>query len=209
MVDYFHGKLYFVAGPHLMTFDITDPANPRLTDHRRLPPSTHFGNLPFNQDADVDNFTIFLPPVPELSPQERLAVRTVDWRTFDGELWSRANRDRVTVYRLEALDADSARFRQTGRYEFTPVQRLFGANAWNLAAAPGFLYESSPVTDGVGSGTRLAVFDLRDPTRPKPAAHFALPHARGGFHPHALQDGRILAGGQGHLYLLSPPPNQN
>lgn len=206
LLRYFHERLYFISGLHVLTFDLSDPANPRLIDRRPIPPMQHFWAQPVNGEPDVDSFTLFLDHIPDLSPRDRLAVRTADWRAFDGETWSRATPDHVTVYRLDALDADSARFRQTGRYDFTPVQRLFGANAWNLAAAPGYLYESSPVTDGIGSGTRLAVFDLRDPTRPKPAAHFALPHARGALQPHALPDGRILAGGEGHLYLLSPPP---
>jgi len=191
-----------------MTFDLTDPSKPRFIERCRLP-SSRFGYWPDNNnDVDVDAFTIALPQIPELSPRERLALATAHWFSFDGETWCRADERRVATYHLEELGPDAARFRKTGRYDVTPVQRLFGVYPRNLVAARGFLYESSE-SGRVSDAARLIVYDVRDPQRPHPTGHFALPHVHGDFLSRPLDDGRILAGDYGHLYLLGPPPRQD
>lgn len=99
--------------------------------------------------------------------------------------------------------AYGARFRRLGNYFPSYLDRMLNRDAGIAASTARYVYATS---DGSGGQrrSRLKVVDFANPAAPKSAGHFAVPE-RGPLVVVPLPDGRTLAGGEGHLYLLGPP----
>ncbi|HEY8748015.1 MAG TPA: ABC transporter permease [Tepidisphaeraceae bacterium] len=198
-----HDKLYYFGGRHVLTFDLTDPLKPSFISHRMFTSNALIDLWSNNSSEDADPIVFPLPDIPELSPRERLDAVSTKWRLCDGDEFYRVNENRLIVYHLDLLGAATATFRKTGRYDVTPVQRLFGSAASGAVAGGGFVYTTT--SSNVGKGFRASVFDVQDPQRPHPVAHFALPTGHSESFPHRLPDGRILIASWDKLYVLSAP----
>jgi hypothetical protein len=195
-------RLYLTSTSHVLIFDIADPLKPHLLANQTIPYTPNYYQWSGSIGEDTDPVIFPLQQIPGLSAHDRLVAWMSDWKTFDGDAFYRENDNRIAVYHLQQLTDTAATFRKAGRYDVTPVQRLFGSSASNTTASDGFLY--STATSKIGGGIRLNVFDVRDPERPHPIAHFALPQANEST-PYRLPDGRILLAGRGNLYVLSAP----
>ena len=215
------GNRLYVMGDRLMTLDVTQPLAPRV-----------IADVPFGYDwwgpmSYVGDATIIelLPPVPNLSPMERL--RLVMWRfSFDGEitcqwLWH----DNVLVaYRLTQLaDATVAQFTngfsghrppatllknaaavftKIGQYKPNVVEEMFTSYPLELKLQNGRLYVTvaQPLE---AENPHIDVFDVRGPHPLRLVGHFAAPGIRTVC---PLPDGRALVGGPS-LWLIGPPPH--
>jgi ABC-type transport system involved in multi-copper enzyme maturation permease subunit len=198
-------RLYLISTSHVLIFDIADPLKPHLLSNQTIPYTPNYYQWSGSISEDTDPVIFPLQQIPGLSAHDRLAAWMSDWKTFDGEAFYRENDNRIAAYHLEQLTDTTATFRKAGRYDVTPVQRLFGSGAAYATASDGFLY--STTTSKIGRGIRLNVFDVRDPQRPHPIAHFALPEANESI-PYRLPDGRILLASRGNLYVVSAPKSE-
>ncbi len=108
--------LYFLGGPHVLTFDIADPLRPRLLSHRMIP-HTSLHDTWSGEYGDSDTMLFALPEIAELSPQQRLEARMAMWQTFDGRNVYRVSESRIMVFSLDELTPTTARFRKSGRYD--------------------------------------------------------------------------------------------
>jgi hypothetical protein len=148
--------------------------------------------------------TMPLPPLPGLTPRERLAAllplaMTNTRYGFDGDTLAAADRETgVAAYRLTAIDEQSARFDQLGRREYTPLERLTGNYTYSLLLRENMLYAHQMRLSG-----GVTVYDLRDPARPRSAGHFGVAKATD-FKVAPLADGRLLMAAD-RLYVLEPP----
>ena len=194
-------RLYLIGGPHLLTFDLSDPVNPRLLSHRTIPfsPYTWMRNL----SGQADLITLELPQIPELSAEQRLEARLMNSPDFSGSDICRVSDHRVEVFHLESLTPTTVQFRKAGVYDAPPVQKMFNGRNGAVFVRDGLLYVH--YASQLGSGIRLVVFDVRDPQRPHPIAHFALPRMGDEAHPYPLPDGRIVLACRGNVYVLSAP----
>jgi hypothetical protein len=205
-----NGHLYMLNEQELtrqgmvLIFDISDALKPRLlssapivweySDRREL-------QFDSSDVEDLDVAILSLPQIPGLPPRQRLEMKSKHRFLLDGDVIVCRSHGSLITFRLEELTADTARFRRAGRYDPTPVQRLFGESAMWRVIANGLLYQSSP-TD---RGSHISVVDLRDPQRPHPIGHFGQPFEQD-LDLCALPEGRALAIGRKKLYVLGAPP---
>ncbi|MDB5174896.1 MAG: hypothetical protein JWN51_3669 [Phycisphaerales bacterium] len=96
-------------------------------------------------------------------------------------------------------------FQKAGESNSTLLERMSDSNDFRCTAGGGFCYVSS--WSGTLRCPRVTVFDIRDPKRPRPVGHFAVPND-GPLVVRPLPDGRALVGGR-KLYLTGPPPIHN
>lgn len=204
-----NGRLYLV-GPKVMTFDLADPQRPRLVSTEAYEWDFRSRRYEtwrlFDPNENVDAATVLLPIIPQLPPRKRLelALDLTTYRLLSGDVLVRINdAGIITTYHLDQLTENSATFRRLGRYDPTPVQRLFGVSGRSGKVGDGLLFQT--FSNGQLGGAHVAVFDITGP-RPVPVAHFALPHETGLQAMCPLPGGRLLAAGRDRLYLLGPPP---
>jgi ABC-type transport system involved in multi-copper enzyme maturation permease subunit len=205
-------KLYLL-GAKLMTFDLSEPQNPRLLSARPLDWLPYSRNLQVhrflqNESEDTGVATLPLPPIPGLPARQRLELGA---RTFDGsailsgEALVRLAKGRITNFRIEQLTDSSVTIRRLGQSEPTALQLLMGSSSSTIVTRDGLLFES--FSSGQLGGEHLEIFDLMG-SRPRTVAHFALPHENQLIAIYPLADGRTLLAGRARLYLLSPPPGR-
>jgi hypothetical protein len=156
----------------ILTFDVSDATSPRLIRSQEVLQLSAGWSV--DRGAPSDQF-VPLPPLSDLSPRERLDVfaKLTSWGpsrtkgnlavTIDSEYGMR-------VFRLKDLDQTHATFELAGRYEPTPLDRLFGARTMNTVLDGNYLYV---LTHTLHSG--VTVYDLRDPAHPRRAWHYAVP----------------------------------
>jgi hypothetical protein len=204
------GRLY-VAGPKLLTFDLSDPTKPRLSSVEPLE-WMNYSHDPqswrFLQDRteDVAVGTLKLPDIGPLPPRQRLemAIRSVG-AMLSGDILIRFYDDHITTYRISQLTESSVTFQRLGRHEPTILQRLIGRRHASAVTQSGLLFEV--LSNDAFGGAHIDVLDVTG-SRPTPIAHFALPHEPSLHAPYALPDGRLIVSGYRRIYLLSPPPRR-
>jgi ABC-type transport system involved in multi-copper enzyme maturation permease subunit len=202
-------RMYLVFGPHLLVFDISDPLGPKVVSERTI--DVGYARFDPSFDNERSDLTIVpLPQIPGLSARQRLEVRAARWPTFDGNVLTRVHNDRIFTFKIDALTDTAVTFRRVGRYEPTPVQKLFGAGFEGAASGNGLYYQA--FRNSRFGGFRLSVFDVHDPQRPSPIAHIAFPGGNYERHLLPLADGRLVACGQyelwHELWLISAPPRR-
>ena len=201
------GRLY-VAGAKLLTFDISDPLKPRLSSVEPLEWANYFRDPQswrFLEDRteDVPSATLKLPQIDPLPPRQRLEVAMRFGRVLlTGDVLVRFYDDHITTYRIEQLTETTVTFERLGRYEPSPIQRLIGTRTWEVATDDGLVFIG--LARGELGGAHIEVLDVTG-SRPRPVAHFALPHEVDLRAPHALPDGRLIVSGYRKMYLLAPP----
>ena len=174
------------------------------------------------------NWVILLPRIPGMSAYDRLTVTmNTKYGVWAGNVYSTPRWNYgLTSFRLarlartispEALAAFAnvphpaeatdgyAALDFAGEYVPSAVERLM-ADIIEQMSASGHLVYVSAQTYIAGGSSRITVFDVSNPAKPRPVGHFALPHEQS-FSICPLPDGRVLVGGQ-KLYLLGPPPGR-
>jgi len=197
---YASGDRLYVIGARLMILDITQPLMPRVISD--VPFGYSFGWGSFGNDT----FTELLPPVPNLSPTERLQAVTKPFLRLEGDilcqwLW----RDNVAVaYRLTQLTDTKAVFKKIGQYKPTLLEDIYGAsNPLDLELQNGLLYVIQGYSGHGTMNPHISVFDTHGPHPLRLIGHFAAPGVRTVC---PLPDGRALVGGD-KLWLIGPPPS--
>jgi hypothetical protein len=202
------GDRLYMLGRKLMTFDISDPIHPRLlstadtwTDEGQLLQSR--GRESAEREAEA--VIVPLPQVPELSPRQRLDMfaATSYWARMSGDLLVSSNYgDRLATYRLDRLTNELATFRRAGRYEASPVERMFDRYVGRGRLGEGLYYYIGG-SNSLNS-LRISVWDVTS-NIPRPVGHYAIPNEWSS-QPYPLPEGRLLVFTREHVYLLGPPP---
>ncbi|MGD0767748.1 MAG: hypothetical protein ABSB42_06075 [Tepidisphaeraceae bacterium] len=197
---YASGDRLYVIASRLITLDITQPLTPRV-----------ISNVPFGYSfgwarRGNDSLTEILPPVPTLSPRQRLQAVAHPF-SFEGDTlceWLRVNNDSTLLaYRLAQLTDTRAVFKMIGQYTPTLLEEIFGApNPLDVELQNGLLYVSQ--YPGNTENPHIDVFDTRGPHPLRLIGHFAAPGVRTVC---PLPDGRALVGGD-KLWLVGPPPHR-
>src|SRR5205807_131769 len=96
---------------------------------------------------------------------------------MDGDTLCGFKGDRFLTYRFLDLSESLARFALAGSYttNSTLLERAFGLFPAGTACGDGLAYVTEGRSGGIAQSRRLTVFDIRDPRRPRPVAHFAVP----------------------------------
>jgi hypothetical protein len=193
----------FVYGSRLLTFDITDPALPRLISQSDLELQVQHQYY-FDGEEKVH---IPLAELPDIPPAAKLdaAISGFFGGVFDGQTLCRAEGNAMVEYRLVAMTDTAASFRKVAEYDPTILERMFGFfNRYTgNALSDGLLY----CGQGYGGGTfnpHITVFDTRGTNPLRVVGHFAAPGKEMMVCP--LPDGRALVAGD-KLWLVGPPPH--
>jgi hypothetical protein len=101
---------------------------------------------------------------------------------------------------------ETVEFERIGGYEPSLLESVLGSATDGITTENGMVYVSEQSMAFGGGLSRLTVFDLSNPARPTPIAHFATPDNRL-VSVCPLPDGRVLLGGKS-LYLLGRPPGR-
>jgi hypothetical protein len=211
--------------------DVADPAHPRVISSNPPPIARGFGYTGrYSEPLDQQGLVLTLPPLPGVPVEQRLRV-AIDLAhgyeaALDGRILAFTSRDSLLIYELARvsetpgtfqsnadyrsrvkLASGSAEFHRVGKREPSLAEQLLGGWGWSrLAAGNGFVYASKQVGVFGRPLARVAVLDIRDPSHPRPAGHFATP-GDSELVVHPLTDGRALIGGR-KLYLVGPPPSR-
>jgi hypothetical protein len=205
-LHYKNRKIYVAAMDRVLIVGLSDPDEPELlevlkTEHWSSGVVRYSGGT-LQDEAHIGEpkYGIRLPPLPGLSPRERLEAWVDLGSSFgstvlDGSLLLTVDRDALEVYEVIDLKENLALLVQLGTRTMTPLERFWQSSAWQANLVDGIAY--------VAQGGGLSVFDLHDPTNPKRTGHYRAPteHFRC---LSVLEDGRVLAGGN-NLHLLAPP----
>jgi hypothetical protein len=195
-IVYAVGNRLYVIGRRLIVLDITQPLSPRV-----------ISNVPFGYSYGwgvygADPITRILPPVPGLSPRQKLQAVSKPF-CFEGDTiceWT--GEGRLMEYHLTQLTDSKAVFKKVGQYEPTLLEKLFGSgNVYDMRLQNGLLYLTTGYS-GEATNPRIDVFDTRGPHPLRLIGHFAAPGVRTVF---PLPDGTALVGGD-KLWLIGPPP---
>lgn len=184
----------------LLTLDLSRPGEPKVADTRELGRLT-WGSL--NGEDLSQEIVIPMLPIPGLSAAEslRVAFELTDTpydrkQALVGEILVRADRYGITTFKLRQ-EQDRAVFERIGEYRMLPIERLMSLAVESIAARGGFVYMV-----GRSLGSRLTVYDIHDPARPRRVGHYAA--ANESFLDAApLADGRLLLAGES-LCLVEP-----
>jgi hypothetical protein len=200
-------RLYLLFGPYLVVFDISNPFQPKPISRSTI--DVAYRRAYHYLDREINGeITIPLPQVPGLTARQRLEAVTANWVRFDGEiLVRRPSEDQLVTYRLTLLTDAEATFQKAGQYESTPIERLFGTSRSSSALRNGLYFAA--LGSRLDRGSRLAVFDVRDPQRPHPIAHGAFPTTQVPYNLLPLADGRLIASEGNTLWLISAPPKRD
>jgi len=197
-----HDRLY-VLGERLTILDISQPLAPRIISDI---PSNWLSSWPERERDPV----VWLPPVPELPPRQRLAAMAGDINdvAWDGETLCRGDWTGVEACRLTKLTDNSAFFDKVGEHRWALLERALG-NRYYYSDAKlqnGLLYYLAASGGNVG-GTNpcISIFDTRGPQPLRLIGHFA---AQGAEVVCPLPDGRAIVGGS-QLWLVGPPPHRD
>lgn len=197
------GNRLYVIGTRLITLDITQPLAPRVISN--VPFGYSFG---WNPGDRADKITAILPPVPDLSPREKLQVVINFFGPFEGDILCQWSRDNILLaYRLTQLTETKAVFQKVGQYEPTMLENMFGSTSLfsgGMKLQNGLLYVSEGYQGATGN-PHINVFDTRGPHPLRLIGHFAAPGVLTVF---PLPDGRALVGGD-KLWLIGPPPQRD
>ena len=203
-----HDRLY-VIGRRLDVLDVGRPEAPRV-----LSDGPFDRPMPHSSPAELsDRVPVQLLPLPGLPPEQRLAATlgytpAYNRPAFDGRVVCQSDPS-LSGYRLTRLDLDAATFEPIGRFQPTPLQRLFGYPGsyagGDLTLSDGLVY-----VDGLGNGgpldSSVTLIDTRGPRPMRNVGHFAAPGAE---FVRPLPDGRAVVGGGQHLWLVGPPPTRS
>jgi len=197
------GERLYLMGDRLTVCDVSNSSSPRLIS------SSAWSYRPRPVELGDDPLEIELPPVPELTRQERLETALRNEPAFDGKILCglrSSGSPELFEYRLARLDEHVATFQMVGKFQWTILEGLVSSGWYErLKMENGLLY----VSQGVGSYANYRgvfhVFDTggRHPLRP--VGHFA---AIGASEICPLPDGRALVGG-GKLWLVGAPPRHD
>jgi hypothetical protein len=187
----------YVIGRRLIVLDITQPLAPRV-----------ISNVPFGYAfgwpmPDSVTFTEILPPVPGLTPRQRLQAVNKPY-CFEGDTICEWTGDGgLMAYHLTLLTESKAVFKKVGQYEPTLLEKMFGSGRrYDMRLQNGLLYLTAGYL-GETTNPRVDVFDTRGPHPLRLIGHFAAPGIRTVF---PLPDGTALVGGD-KLWLIGPPPH--
>ncbi|MDB5292583.1 MAG: hypothetical protein JWL69_3824 [Phycisphaerales bacterium] len=185
----------------MATLDISDTRRPKVVS---IEPRPYWGSGAFGRH---DMQTVDFPPIAGMSPRELLrAAIGIDGSNrapcIDGDVVCGVNEAEFFTYRLKQLDEHHAVFEKVGQYAQSMLDKISGTTASDCTAAGGLVYVST--WNRAINTPRVTVFDIRDPKRPHPVGHFAVP-GEGPLAVWPLPDGRALIGGR-KLYLVGPPP---
>jgi hypothetical protein len=144
-----------------------------------------------------------LPPIPELSPRQRLDLKLALMSPYtgyagDGGEFLAINDKRISTYRMKSIDSTTATFQLIGRRAYTPLERLTGRSTWKLMMHEGRLFA---VEDAINKS--IAVYDFDATTPPVLTGHFAVPREMD-FLLKPLADEQVLVGAD-RLYELKLP----
>ncbi len=198
-VVYAAGDRLYVIGRRLIVLDITQPLAPRVIS------DVPFGYSFIWSPYGMDPITEILPPVPGLSPRQKLqAVNNL--YCFEGDTICEWTDDSgLLVYHLTHLTDSKAVFKKVGQYQPTLLEKLFGSGRpYDMRLQNGLLYLSAGYS-GEATNPRVDVFDTRGPHPLRLIGHFAAPGVRTVF---PLPDGNALVGGD-KLWLIGPPPHRD
>lgn len=189
----------YVMGTHLITLDISRPTVPRIISDTPWDSV----NRKWGPANGEDKYSLSLPPIPDLPPQERIKAVLFDLDLFDGEvLCEETGGDALDEYRLTNLTESTAEFEKVAEYKETMLQMIFGGyRYWDMKLMNGLLYASTGGGYGMFNPS-VSVFATRGPQPLREVGHFAAP---GAWMAYPLPDGRAIVGGD-KLYLIGPPP---
>ena len=195
------GNRLYAIGTRLIVLDITQPMAPRVISD--VPFGYSFG---WNPRSVADKFTVILPPVPGVSPRERIRAITKGFSCFEGDILCTLSGDNTLLaYRLTQLTKTKAVFEIIGQYKPTMLENMFGSINYfgGMRLQNGLLYVSEGHPSALGN-PHIDVFDTRGPHPLRLIGHFAAPGVRTVF---PLPDGNALVGGD-KLWLIGPPPHR-
>ena len=194
----FGDRLYCISD-QLAVLDINEPAKPQLLSVARVRYQEYS-----KEAVGPGGVWIPLPQIPGLSARQRLQIRGYpEYRVIDGDLLCMAQGGGIWTYKLDQLDDKQAHFTPIGHYEPTLLEHVFGDSSGALVVRGNRAYLNQ-WNRLPGSSYRLTVFDIADPQRPHPIAHFATSSYPVRVSP--LADGRSIVSAGNKLYLLGPPP---
>jgi hypothetical protein len=193
---YAAGDRLYVIGNRLIILDITQPNAPHVISN--VPFAYAFGwDL-----RGGDTLTQILPPVPELSPRQRLQA-VIAFGCLEGDTLCTGSGEDLLAYRLVQLTGTKAVFQKIGEYKPTILENLFGSRSvLGMRLQNGLLYVSEGYP-GATTNPHIDVFDARGPHPLRLIGHFAAPGVRTVF---PMPDGTALVGGD-KLWLIGPPPH--
>jgi hypothetical protein len=206
------GNRLYVLGEKIVTLDITQPWSPRIISIK--PYFRGWTRGWFYPETDVAMFS--LPQIPELPRDSRLKIVLGEgtyesrnywsWPLRSGNIRYQPYNNSVSGYRMTDLTDVAATFHKFGQYHPSLIDRVFGNNQyWSAEVQDGLLYASGSGGQGPFN-RRIDVFDARDGKSVRLVAHFAAPQLQDKC---PLPDGRILAAGNGILWLVGAPPESS
>jgi hypothetical protein len=229
-----HNRLY-VIGTRLWTFDVTNPRYPSLISKSPISYSmwgteesgavsaidVHLYDDQSSAQNDIRKFSLLLPPIAELPPQQRLefAIRIRQHRAagcFDGQILCQPYANGLVAYRLTKLTDKKADFELIGQTSPSILESAFGRKRYHNSAMQlqnGLLYVTEPGvwTSGIIGGSYImsagvSVYDIRGAAAGNHSlrlvGHFG---AEASNAMHALPDGRSIVAGD-KVWLVGPPP---
>lgn len=196
-------------------------------DHLKATPARPYHGFVAGS-ADGTNY-MWLPPVPGASDSELLTAATEhDWLALQANLVFEPTRywhhNTLNCFKLLGVvgqppaaqeqspefgepshrlsEGFLAKLQRVGVYQPTLLEGFLDLEPHQIRAASNLVYLSQ--YGGTLAIPQLTVFDVADPTSPRPIGHFAAPADRS-LAICALPDGKVIVGGH-KLYLLGPPP---
>jgi hypothetical protein len=192
-------------------------------DHLKARPARPYSGGIFGGPGETNY--LWLPPVPGVPVSALLAAATDHgWLALQGDLLVRPEPSSLVCFnvlrvagQLPATQKEStgsgegwdprsesflAELHRVGVYQPTLLEKFLDLEPKQIRAANGLIYVSQQ-SETLGFPS-VTVFDVADPTSPRPIGHFAVP-ADESLAICALPDGQVLVGGH-KLYLLGAPP---
>lgn len=205
---------------------VIDPRD--MTHLKEEPAPPYYGGIAYYAGsagrADGTEY-VWLPPVPVTSVSDLLEAATEhDGLAFEGNSMFEATRDSLNCFKLLRVigkpsatqkkstaangppdrrsDGFLAQLQPVGAYQPTLLERFLDPIPHQIRAINGLVYLSQR-SETLGF-PGVTVFDVTDPTSPRPIGHFAAP-SDGPLAICPLPDGQVLVGGH-KLYQLGAPP---